>query len=96
MPSGPTASTSSPCQASDPDPFPPVGARGRGPPHLNIGAIGHVDHGRTTLTAAITTVLAGWSPRPDSPFAPVPFEAIDAAPGEKARGITIAHVEYGT
>jgi elongation factor Tu len=65
----------------------------RNKPHLNIGTIGHVDHGKTTLTAAITTVLAnaGLSKARS-------FESIDAAPEEKERGITIntAHVEYET
>jgi len=65
----------------------------RNKPHLNIGTIGHVDHGKTTLTAAITTVLAnaGLSEKRD-------FESIDNAPEEKERGITIntAHVEYET
>ena len=60
-------------------------------PHLNVGTIGHVDHGKTTLTAAITKVLAkkGLAEY-------VPFDSIDKAPEEKARGITIAtaHVEY--
>jgi elongation factor Tu len=62
-------------------------------PHLNIGTMGHVDHGKTTLTAAITKVLAG---RGSGTF--VPFERIDRAPEEAARGITIniAHVEYET
>ncbi|MEU1706742.1 elongation factor Tu [Streptomyces sp. NPDC005706] len=62
-------------------------------PHLNIGTMGHVDHGKTTLTAAITKVLAG---RGTGTF--VPFERIDRAPEEAARGITIniAHVEYET
>jgi elongation factor Tu len=62
-------------------------------PHLNIGTMGHVDHGKTTLTAAITRVLAE---RGGSRF--VPFERIDRAPEEIARGITInvAHVEYET
>ncbi len=62
-------------------------------PHVNIGTIGHVDHGKTTLTAAITTVLA------DKGFAEVrSFDSIDNAPEEKERGITIntAHVEYQT
>jgi elongation factor Tu len=62
-------------------------------PHLNVGTIGHVDHGKTTLTAAITTVLAkeyGGDAKA--------FDSIDNAPEEKARGITIAtsHVEYQT
>ena len=65
----------------------------RNKPHLNIGTIGHVDHGKTTLTAAITTVLAnaGLSQARS-------FDSIDAAPEEKERGITIntAHVEYET
>ena len=65
----------------------------RNKPHLNIGTIGHVDHGKTTLTAAITYVLAemGLSERKD-------YDSIDAAPEEKERGITIntAHVEYET
>jgi elongation factor Tu len=65
----------------------------RSKPHLNIGTIGHVDHGKTTLTAAITTVLAkkGLSEVTD-------FDQIDNAPEEKERGITIntAHVEYST
>ncbi|MCR5626703.1 MAG: elongation factor Tu [Lachnospiraceae bacterium] len=63
-------------------------------PHVNIGTIGHVDHGKTTLTAAITTVLADRLGLDDA----VPFDQIDKAPEEKARGITIstAHVEYET
>ena len=62
-------------------------------PHLNIGTMGHVDHGKTTLTAAITKVLAE---RGMASF--VPFDRIDKAPEEAARGITIniAHVEYET
>ncbi|MEV8403346.1 elongation factor Tu [Streptomyces niveus] len=62
-------------------------------PHLNIGTMGHVDHGKTTLTAAITKVL---SERGTGTF--VPFDRIDRAPEEAARGITIniAHVEYET
>ena len=62
-------------------------------PHCNIGTIGHVDHGKTTLTAAITKVLAETG---GATF--VPFDQIDKAPEEKARGITIstAHVEYQT
>ena len=62
-------------------------------PHVNIGTIGHVDHGKTTLTAAITSVLS------EKGFAEVrSFDSIDNAPEEKARGITIntAHVEYQT
>src|SRR5919201_782303 len=60
-------------------------------PHCNVGTIGHVDHGKTTLTAAITKVLAETG---GATF--VAFDQIDAAPEEKARGITIAtaHVEY--
>jgi elongation factor Tu len=62
-------------------------------PHVNVGTIGHIDHGKTTLTAAITKHLAkkGWA-------AYVPFDQIDKAPEEKERGITIAlaHVEYET
>ncbi|MFF8870115.1 elongation factor Tu [Streptomyces massasporeus] len=62
-------------------------------PHLNIGTMGHVDHGKTTLTAAITKVLAD---RGSGAY--VPFDRIDRAPEEAARGITIniAHVEYET
>ena len=62
-------------------------------PHVNIGTIGHVDHGKTTLTAAITAVLAA-----QGQAALKKFDEIDAAPEEKARGITIstAHVEYET
>ena len=66
-------------------------------PHLNIGTIGHVDHGKTTLTAAITKVLA--KRVPDDPAnTEVAFEQIDNAPEEKQRGITIAtsHQEYAT
>jgi elongation factor Tu len=65
----------------------------RAKPHLNIGTMGHVDHGKTTLTAAITKVLAA---RGSTAY--VPFERIDRAPEESARGITIniAHVEYET
>ena len=62
-------------------------------PHVNVGTIGHVDHGKTTLTAAIATTLS------EKGFAQAKSYAdIDAAPEEKARGITIntAHVEYET
>lgn len=62
-------------------------------PHINVGTIGHVDHGKTTLTAAITAVLA------KADFAQFrPFDSIDNAPEEKARGLTIAiaHIEYET
>lgn len=65
----------------------------RNKPHVNIGTIGHVDHGKTTLTSAITMVLA------KKGFSKVmAYDAIDSAPEEKARGITIntAHVEYET
>ncbi|MDP9075203.1 MAG: elongation factor Tu [Actinomycetota bacterium] len=67
----------------------------RNKPHLNIGTMGHIDHGKTTLTAAITKVLTERDPANNSFTA---FEAIDKAPEEKARGITIniAHVEYQT
>ncbi len=63
-------------------------------PHLNIGTIGHVDHGKTTLTSAITMVLAKADPR----IKVRSFDSIDNAPEERARGITIAtaHVEYET
>src|SRR5579864_638901 len=65
----------------------------RSKPHMNVGTIGHIDHGKTTLTAAITKVLAAQG---GADF--VPFDKIDNAPEEKARGITIstAHVEYAT
>ncbi len=65
-------------------------------PHVNIGTIGHVDHGKTTLTAAITKVLADKYPDLNESF--TPFDQIDKAPEEKARGITIniSHVEYQT
>ncbi|ADL20240.1 Elongation factor Tu [Corynebacterium pseudotuberculosis] len=64
-------------------------------PHVNIGTIGHVDHGKTTTTAAITKVLADAYPDLNEAFA---FDAIDKAPEEKERGITIniSHVEYQT
>jgi len=65
----------------------------RDKPHMNVGTIGHVDHGKTTLTAAITSVLAAGG---DADY--VPFDQIDKAPEEKERGITIAisHVEYSS
>src|SRR5438045_7128705 len=65
----------------------------RSKPHVNIGTIGHVDHGKTTLTAAITTTLAK-----DGLADVRSFDSIDNAPEEKERGITIntAHVEYST
>ena len=65
----------------------------RSKPHVNVGTIGHVDHGKTTLTAAITTVLAKKGLAQDRPF-----DSIDNAPEEKERGVTIAitHVEYET
>ena len=61
-------------------------------PHVNVGTIGHVDHGKKTLTAAITTVLA------NRVADKMDYDAIDGAPEEKERGITIntAHVEYET
>jgi elongation factor Tu len=64
-------------------------------PHLNIGTMGHIDHGKTTLTAAITKVLSERYPEGN---APVAFDQIDKAPEERQRGITIniAHVEYQT
>jgi elongation factor Tu len=63
----------------------------RSKPHVNIGTIGHVDHGKTTLTAAISSVLSGGGAKKS-------FEEIDSAPEEKERGITIntAHIEYST
>jgi elongation factor Tu len=66
----------------------------RNKPHLNVGTMGHIDHGKTTLTAAITTVLA--EANPDVQV--MSFEQIDKAPEEKARGITItiSHIEYET
>ena len=62
-------------------------------PHVNVGTIGHVDHGKTTLTAAITTILSKKFGGEAKDYA-----AIDSAPEERARGITIntAHVEYET
>ena len=64
--------------------------------HVNVGTIGHVDHGKTTLTAAITTVLSKL--KPSAINKPRAYDSIDNAPEEKARGITIntAHVEYET
>ncbi|MDM7924223.1 MAG: elongation factor Tu [Pyrinomonadaceae bacterium] len=66
----------------------------RSKPHVNIGTIGHVDHGKTTLTAAITKVMSKHNPKMQVRA----FDSIDNAPEEKARGITIAtaHVEYET
>ena len=63
-------------------------------PHVNVGTIGHIDHGKTTLTAAITKVMAKNNPKMKFRS----FDSIDNAPEEKARGITIAaaHVEYET
>ncbi|MEN3189137.1 MAG: GTP-binding protein, partial [Atribacterota bacterium] len=62
-------------------------------PHVNVGTIGHVDHGKTTLTAAITLILSKHGMANYTPF-----EQIDKAPEERERGITIAiaHVEYET
>lgn len=64
-------------------------------PHVNVGTIGHVDHGKTTLTAAIATVLAK---QPGSKTTAMAYDQIDNAPEEKARGVTIniTHVEYET
>merc|ERR1712048_263120 len=75
-----------------------MGARAsftRKKPHLNIGTIGHVDHGKTTLTAAISAVLSRLF---DNAFVGKSYDEIDSAPEEKARGITIntSHVEYET
>ena len=66
----------------------------RSKPHVNVGTIGHVDHGKTTLTAAITSVLAAKNPKVGIRS----FDSIDNAPEERERGITIAtaHVEYET
>ena len=63
-------------------------------PHVNVGTIGHIDHGKTTLTAAITKVLSKHNPK----ITFRSFDSIDNAPEERARGITIAiaHVEYET
>ena len=65
----------------------------RDKPHVNVGTIGHVDHGKTTLTAAITSILASRGMAQAKKY-----DEIDAAPEEKERGITIntAHVEYQT
>ena len=67
----------------------------RSKPHLNVGTIGHIDHGKTTLTAAITKVL---SEKVGGGTAVRSFESIDNAPEERQRGITIntSHVEYET
>jgi len=66
----------------------------RSKPHVNIGTIGHIDHGKTTLTAAITKVLSKHNPKVQFRA----FDTIDNAPEERERGITIAvsHVEYET
>src|ERR1700694_1454286 len=66
----------------------------RNKPHVNVGTMGHIDHGKTTLTAAITKVLHDNDPTTNF----TPFDQIDKAPEEKQRGITIsiAHVEYET
>src|SRR5688500_5172368 len=66
----------------------------RNKPYLNIGTMGHIDHGKTTLTAAITKVLAEKNPNVEA----MAFDQIDKAPEEKQRGITIniSHVEYET
>lgn len=67
----------------------------RNKPHVNVGTIGHVDHGKTTLTSAITTVL---SKQPGNTTKPYAFDQIDNAPEERERGVTIniTHVEYET
>src|SRR5260370_7571542 len=66
----------------------------RSKPHVNVGTIGHIDHGKTTLTAAITKVLSKNNPKIKFRS----FDSIDNAPEERERGITIAtaHVEYET
>ncbi|CAD6335107.1 unnamed protein product [Miscanthus lutarioriparius] len=100
--SGPAALPDAPAAAAAPAQPPPMAgtlwARSmatfmRTKPHVNVGTIGHVDHGKTTLTAAITKVLAE-----AGKAKAVAFDEIDKAPEEKARGITIAtaHVEYET
>ena len=68
----------------------------RSKPHVNVGTMGHVDHGKTTLTAAITKVLS--EKLPSEVNKPVAYDQIDNAPEEKQRGITIAtsHQEYET
>ncbi|HUR18849.1 MAG TPA: GTP-binding protein, partial [Acidimicrobiales bacterium] len=68
----------------------------RSKPHVNVGTMGHIDHGKTTLTAAITKTLAARLPEEGNVFSA--FDQIDKAPEEKQRGITIsiAHVEYST
>ena len=64
----------------------------RSKPHVNVGTIGHIDHGKTTTTAAITKVLSRFNPKVQFRA----FDSIDNAPEERERGITIAtaHVEY--
>ncbi|PAN43988.1 hypothetical protein GQ55_9G008800 [Panicum hallii var. hallii] len=100
--SAPTALPDAPAAAAAPTQAPPMAgtlwARSmatftRTKPHVNVGTIGHVDHGKTTLTAAITKVLAE-----AGKAKAIAFDEIDKAPEEKARGITIstAHVEYET
>lgn len=76
------------------DPFRLLSTYIRNKPHVNIGTIGHVDHGKTTLTAAITRVLAEYGGKSKA----LAYEDIDKAPEERARGITInaTHVEYET
>ena len=66
----------------------------RNKPHLNVGTMGHIDHGKTTLTAAISRVLAAKNPNVQV----MAFDQIDKAPEEKQRGITIniSHIEYET
>jgi elongation factor Tu len=82
--------------AGDTEPFPKMAKKKfeRSKPHINVGTMGHIDHGKTTLTAAITKTLAANNPNVEY----TPFDEIDKAPEEKARGITIsiAHVEYET
>src|SRR3546814_1322204 len=66
----------------------------RNKPHLNVGTMGHIDHGKTTLTAAISRVLSEANPNVQA----MAFDMIDKAPEEKQRGITIniSHIEYET